>query len=97
MASSPTLRYSTCPPRNCRGVLRQLCATLKTRGVLFSSNPRGENTEGWNRGRYGAHHDLDAWHRYLTGTGFTELEHYYRPTGLPREQQPWLASVWRKI
>jgi len=25
-----------------------------------------------------------------------ELEHYYRPAGLPREQQPWLASVWRK-
>jgi len=24
------------------------------------------------------------------------LEHYYRPAGLPREQQPWLASVWRK-
>ncbi|MBI4527864.1 MAG: SAM-dependent methyltransferase, partial [Deltaproteobacteria bacterium] len=20
----------------------------------------------------------------------------YRPAGLPREQQPWLASVWRK-
>jgi hypothetical protein len=28
--------------------------------------------------------------------GFIELAHYYRPTGLPREQQPWLASVWRK-
>jgi hypothetical protein len=25
-----------------------------------------------------------------------ELEYYYRPTGLPREQQPWLASVWRR-
>jgi hypothetical protein len=24
------------------------------------------------------------------------LSHYYRPAGLPREQQPWLASVWRK-
>ena len=21
---------------------------------------------------------------------------YYRPAGLPREQQPWLASVWRR-
>jgi len=21
---------------------------------------------------------------------------YYRPAGLPRERQPWLASVWRK-
>ena len=29
--------------------------------------------------------------------GFEAVEHYYRPTGLPREQQPWLASVWRKV
>lgn len=77
-------------------VLQQLHATLKSGGVLFSSNPRGNNQEGWNGGRYGAYHDLDAWRRYLNAAGFTELEHYYRPTGLPREQQPWLASVWRK-
>ena len=28
--------------------------------------------------------------------GFSELEHYYRPAGLPIGPQPWLASVWRK-
>jgi len=77
-------------------VLRALHATLKPRGVLFSSNPRGEGEEGWNRGRYGVYHDLAGWRRHLTAAGFTELEHYYRPTGLPREQQPWLASVWRR-
>ena len=77
-------------------VLRELHAALKPRGVLFSSNPRGHNEEGWNGGRYGAWHDLDTWRGYLTAAGFTELEHYYRPPGLPREQQPWLASVWRK-
>jgi hypothetical protein len=65
--------------------------------VLFASNPRGDNDEGWNRGRYGAYHDLEAWRRYLSAAGFTELAHYYRPPGLPREQQPWLASVWRKL
>jgi SAM-dependent methyltransferase len=84
------------PSQELPRVLRQLHATLKRRGVLFSSNPRGENEEGWNRGRYGVYHDLDAWRRYLSGERFMELEHYYRPTGLPREQQPWLASVWRK-
>lgn len=78
-------------------VLKALHATLKPRGVLFSSNPRGDNREGWSGRRYGAYHDFDSWKRYLTDTGFVELEHYYRPAGLPREQQPWLASVWRKV
>ncbi len=50
-------------------MLRQLHATLKPRGVLFSSNPRGDNDEGWNGGRYGAYHDLDAWSRYLEEAG----------------------------
>ena len=77
-------------------VLRQLHATLKLGGVLFSSNPRGTNQEGWSHGRYGVFHDLEAWRRYMAGAGFVEIEHYYRPTGLPRERQPWLASVWRK-
>jgi SAM-dependent methyltransferase len=84
------------PAQELPRVLRELHAALKPRGVLFSSNPRGENEEGWNRGRYGAYHDLDTWRGYLTAAGFNELEHYYRPAGLPREQQPWLASVWRK-
>ncbi|RRV04975.1 class I SAM-dependent methyltransferase [Pseudomonas sp. v388] len=77
-------------------VLRQLHATLKTGGVLFSSNPRGRNQEGWNGERYGSYHDLDAWRELLIEAGFVELEHYYRPAGLPRDQQPWLASVWRR-
>jgi hypothetical protein len=64
--------------------------------VLFSSNPHGENEEGWQGQRYGAYHDLETWRRYMSHAGFLELTHYYRPTGLPREQQPWLASVWRK-
>jgi len=77
-------------------VLRELHATLKPGGVLFSSNPRGANEEGWNRGRYGAYHDLETWRAYVTAAGFAELSHYYRPPGLPREQQPWLATVWRR-
>jgi len=64
-------------------VLRQLNATLKPGGVLFTSNPRGRNEEGWSGERYGAYHDLEAWRRYLVAASFLELDHYYRPTGLP--------------
>jgi len=85
------------PSQELPRVLRELHATLKPGGVLFSSNPRGSNEEGWNRGRYGAYHDLETWRGYLHDAGFQELTHYYRPDGLPRDQQPWLASVWRKI
>jgi SAM-dependent methyltransferase len=77
-------------------VLRELHGALKEEGVLFSSNPRGANDEGWNRGRYGAYHDLETWRRFIAAAGFVEIEHYYRPAGLPREQQPWLATVSRK-
>jgi SAM-dependent methyltransferase len=84
------------PKEDLPRVLGELHAALKPGGVLFSSNPRGDNSEGWNRGRYGAWHDLDGWRVFVEGAGFMELEHYYRPEGLPREQQPWLASVWRK-
>ena len=84
------------PSQELPRVLGELHATLEPGGVLFTSNPRGSNEEGWNRGRYGAYHDLDAWRRFAEGAGFMEIEHYYRPEGLPREQQPWLATVLRK-
>ena len=85
------------PSQELPRVLLELHATLKPGGVLFSSNPHGHNEEGWNRGRYGAYHDLERWRRYLSAAGFAELAHYYRPAGLPRERQPWLASVWRRL
>jgi SAM-dependent methyltransferase len=84
------------PSQELPRVLLELRATLKPGGVLFSSIPRGTNEEGWNGGRYGAYHDLESWRRFLSSAGFVELTHYYRPAGLPREQQPWLASVWRR-
>jgi SAM-dependent methyltransferase len=84
------------PSQELPRVLLELRATLKSRGVLFSSNPYGHNEEGWGGGRYGAYHDLETWHHFMLTAGFIQLIHYFRPAGLPREQQPWLASVWRK-
>jgi SAM-dependent methyltransferase len=84
------------PSQEIPRVLRELRAALKSGGVLFSSNPRGENEEGWSGQRYGAYHDYERWRELVTAAGFTEITHYYRPPGLPREQQPWLASLWRK-
>jgi SAM-dependent methyltransferase len=77
-------------------VLGRLHAALKPRGVLFSSNPRGHNEEGWSGSRYGSYYDYPTWEGYCVAAGFTPVHHYYRPAGLPREQQHWLASVWRK-
>jgi SAM-dependent methyltransferase len=78
-------------------VLRELWAALKARGVLFSSNPRGDNQEGWQGDRYGCYWDLARWRELVTSAGFEEIAHYYRPAGKPREQQPWLATMWRKL
>jgi SAM-dependent methyltransferase len=84
------------PAQELPRVLAELRATLRPRGVLFASNPRGANREGWQHERYGVWHDLSAWRSFVGAAGFEELEHYYRPPGLPRAQQPWLASVWRR-
>jgi len=84
------------PSQELPRVLKELWATLKPNGVLFSSNPRGDNQEGWQGERYGSYHDWESWRKLVTGAGFSEIHHYYRPAGLPREQQPWIASVWRK-
>jgi SAM-dependent methyltransferase len=85
------------PSQELPQVLGKLQASLKTGGVLFSSNPHGPNREGWSGDRYSCYLDLPTYRRVLVAAGFEELEHYYRPTGQPRHAQPWLASVWQKV
>jgi SAM-dependent methyltransferase len=84
------------PSRELPRVLGELRDALAPAGVLFSSNPRGHNEEGWQGERYGCYWEFDRWREIVTSAGFDLLEHYYRPAGLPREQQTWLATVWRK-
>ena len=84
------------PSQELPRVLRELHAALKPDGVLFCSNPRGNNEEGLSGDRYNCFFDLDAWRDYVSAAGFIEVKHYYRPPGLPRHRQPWLATVWRR-
>lgn len=78
-------------------VLRELHDALVPRGVLFSSNPRGDDSEGFNGERYGAFLTLESWRTYVEAAGFEEISHYYRPQGKPRAEQPWIASSWRRL
>lgn len=84
------------PTQEMSRVLSQLSDTLRDDGVLFASNPRGDNQEGFSGARYGSYLDHERWRDIAADSGFDELEHYYRPPGLPRAEQPWLAMVWRK-
>ena len=84
------------PSQELLRVLKALRLSLKPDGVFFSSNPRGPNKEGWNGQRYCSFVTLERYRAFMVAAGFVELEHYYRPPGKPRNEQPWLASVWRK-
>ncbi len=78
-------------------VLGRLHAALRTDGILFTSNPRGENEEGWVDERYACFYSLETWRRLVAMSGFELIRHYFRPPGRPRRQQPWLATLWRRI
>jgi SAM-dependent methyltransferase len=77
-------------------VLADLWRSLRPGGVLFCSNPLGGDEEGWRGSRYGAYHAPEGWRTFCLEAGFEAIRHYYRPPGVPREQQAWLASLWRR-
>lgn len=83
------------PTQELGRVLRDLRATLVTGGVLFASNPRGPDIERQQGMRYGAYLTFETWSRFVGSAGFELVEHYFRPPGRPRAEQPWLATVWR--
>ncbi len=84
------------PSQELPRVLAELAETLRPRGVLFCSNPRGNNAEGVSGDRYSCFFDPTTWRDFITAAGFLEVRHYYRPPGLPRYKQWWLATVLRK-
>jgi len=83
------------PGQELPGVLQSCHRALRPGGVLFMSNPRGD-TEGWQGDRYGSYREFEQSSQLLEQVGFTLVDHYYRPAGLPRHQQPWLAIICRR-
>ena len=83
------------PTQELGRVLEDLRRSLVSGGVLFASNPRGPDIEQQQGLRYGAYLTFDTWCRFVTAAGFELIEHFFRPRGRPRAEQPWLATVWR--
>jgi len=84
------------PSQELSRVLQQLYESLKPQGALLSSNPHGNNQEGWQRQRFANLHRPDRWQAYMESAGFELQESYYRPSHLPPAQRPWLVTVWLK-
>jgi trans-aconitate methyltransferase len=84
------------PSRALPAVLEQLHTALKPGGALLASNPRGQDEESFVDGRDACFYAFETWRRVVTSSGFTLVDHYFRPPGKPRRQQPWLATLWRK-
>lgn len=83
------------PRQDLAEVLTTLQKALVPGGILFSSNPRGDG-ESWDGSRYANYMQYPEYAARLADAGLVILEHYYRPAGKPREQQPWLAVVSQK-
>ena len=54
-------------------VLNTLHGTLRTGGILFMSNPRG-NAEGWSGERYGCYMEIDVIGTAPANSGFCSIE-----------------------
>lgn len=84
------------PSQELINVLRKLHSSLKSGGILFSSNPRGEG-EGWSGDRWSNYMQLDDFQGILVEAGFELSGHYYRPDGIPENERPWLATISKKV
>ena len=77
-------------------MLRELRAALKPAACCSARIRTGTTRRAGTAGATASTIEPATWRAYGAAAGFVELAHYYRPPGLPREQQPWLATVWRK-
>ena len=84
------------PPQELAQVLRNIWATLKDGGIFFSSNPRKPHVV-WYQEHPGTYLEFDPFQAKLDVAGFQVIDHYYRPPGVPREEQFWIAVTSRKM
>jgi SAM-dependent methyltransferase len=85
------------PSQALPAALARLARTLRPGGVLFVCNPCGDDEEGWLDERYICLLSFATWSRLVRAAGFKRITHFYRPPGLPRREQEWLASLWRRL
>lgn len=83
------------PSQELPSVLAACHLALRPKGILFTSNPRG-NAEGWQGERYGHYMEFERSQHFLEQAGFSIVDYYYRPKDKPRHEQPWLAIVSQK-
>jgi SAM-dependent methyltransferase len=81
-------------------VLQDLQKSLVDRGALVMSMVRGDY-EGFSERPTGARYvtgwEYETLAPQLLAAGFEIIDRYYRPPGLPIEQQSWLVIVARKL
>ncbi|MFM2041501.1 MAG: hypothetical protein RLY86_77 [Pseudomonadota bacterium] len=77
-------------------LLTALAGTLRPGGILYACDPTGGNEEGWVGDRYLAFRRPQTIQAIMRRAGFTLIETWRRPPGLPRRQQTWAAGLWRK-
>ncbi|MCP5468317.1 MAG: methyltransferase domain-containing protein [Deltaproteobacteria bacterium] len=83
------------PQQELPRILRELFSTLKDGGALFTSNPRKPHVV-WYGKHPGTYMEYEPFAKNLKDCGFEVIDHYYRPTDKPFEEQFWIATVSKK-
>ena len=89
------------PKQSIENALVALWKTLLPGGVLFTSNPRGNDEEGVSGGRFGVYYQDETWLDLvktlrIENGRFEPIRQYFRPPDAPPDQRRWFATVWRK-
>jgi SAM-dependent methyltransferase len=84
------------PKDSIETTLAALWRALLPGGVLFASNPRGNDEQSLSGGRFGVFYRDQTWMALVEKCGFEPVRQYFRPQNAPPAQQRWFATVWRK-